>query len=110
MGVEGRVMDLGQWDYRWVPLVGQTARPYAGLARARARGTKIELTRRNIPFVKFGGLKFLDAAHINPVVFELEARTLRPIWSLLRPQKQTCQRGALTSILCRQDRTCAAKE
>jgi UvrD-like helicase C-terminal domain len=25
---------------------------------------EIELTRRNIPFVKLGGLKFLDAAHI----------------------------------------------
>src|SRR5262249_60780635 len=24
-----------------------------------------ELTRRNIPFVKFGGLKFLEAAHIQ---------------------------------------------
>lgn len=26
---------------------------------------EIELTRRNIPFVKFGGLKFLDAAHVR---------------------------------------------
>jgi DNA helicase-2/ATP-dependent DNA helicase PcrA len=26
---------------------------------------EIELVRRNIPFVKFGGLKFLDAAHIK---------------------------------------------
>ena len=26
---------------------------------------EIELTRRNIPFVKFGGLKFLDAAHVK---------------------------------------------
>jgi DNA helicase-2/ATP-dependent DNA helicase PcrA len=29
---------------------------------------EVELTRRNIPFVKFGGLKFLDAAHIRDVV------------------------------------------
>ena len=29
---------------------------------------EIELTRRNIPFVKFGGLKFLDAAHIKDVL------------------------------------------
>ena len=28
---------------------------------------EIELTRRNIPFVKFGGLKFLEAAHIKDV-------------------------------------------
>ncbi len=29
---------------------------------------EIELTRRNIPFVKFGGLKFLDAAHVKDIL------------------------------------------
>jgi DNA helicase-2/ATP-dependent DNA helicase PcrA len=29
---------------------------------------ELELARRNIPFVKFGGLKFLEAAHIRDVV------------------------------------------
>lgn len=29
---------------------------------------EIELTRRNIPYVKFGGLKFLDAAHVKDVM------------------------------------------
>ena len=29
---------------------------------------EIELTRRNIPFIKFGGLKFLDAAHVKDVL------------------------------------------
>ena len=29
---------------------------------------EIELTRQNIPFVKFGGLKFLDAAHIKDLL------------------------------------------
>jgi DNA helicase II / ATP-dependent DNA helicase PcrA len=29
---------------------------------------EIELTRRNIPFVKFGGLKFLDTAHIKDLM------------------------------------------
>jgi DNA helicase II / ATP-dependent DNA helicase PcrA len=29
---------------------------------------EIELTRRNIPFVKFGGLKFLDTAHVKDVL------------------------------------------
>jgi DNA helicase-2/ATP-dependent DNA helicase PcrA len=29
---------------------------------------EIELTRRNVPFVKFGGLKFLEAAHIKDVL------------------------------------------
>jgi len=29
---------------------------------------ELELTRRNIPFVKFGGLKFLDSAHVKDVM------------------------------------------
>jgi DNA helicase-2/ATP-dependent DNA helicase PcrA len=29
---------------------------------------EIELTRRNIPFVKFGGLKFLDSVHVKDVL------------------------------------------
>jgi DNA helicase-2/ATP-dependent DNA helicase PcrA len=29
---------------------------------------EVELTRRNIPFIKFGGLKFLDAAHIKDML------------------------------------------
>src|SRR5207344_2372846 len=29
---------------------------------------EIELTRRNIPFVKFGGLKFLDSAHVKDLL------------------------------------------
>src|SRR6201996_9133268 len=29
---------------------------------------EIELSRRNIPFMKFGGLKFLDAAHVKDVL------------------------------------------
>jgi DNA helicase-2/ATP-dependent DNA helicase PcrA len=29
---------------------------------------EVELTRRNIPFVKFGGLKFLEAAHIKDIL------------------------------------------
>jgi DNA helicase-2/ATP-dependent DNA helicase PcrA len=32
---------------------------------------EIELTRRNIPFVKFGGLKFLDSSHVKDVLATL---------------------------------------
>ncbi len=32
---------------------------------------EVELTRRNIPFVKFGGLRFLEAAHIKDVLAAL---------------------------------------
>ncbi|CAN5242124.1 ATP-dependent helicase [soil metagenome] len=39
---------------------------------------ELELTRRNIPFVKFGGLKFLEAAHIKDVLATLRwAHNLR---------------------------------
>jgi DNA helicase II / ATP-dependent DNA helicase PcrA len=39
---------------------------------------EVELTRRNIPFVKFGGLKFLDAAHVKDVLGALRwAQNLR---------------------------------
>ena len=37
--------------------------------------TEIELTRRNIPFVKFGGpLKFLDTAHVKDLLALLRFR------------------------------------
>ena len=32
------------------------------------RPLEVELTRRNIPFVKFGGLKFLDSAHVKDML------------------------------------------
>jgi DNA helicase-2/ATP-dependent DNA helicase PcrA len=32
---------------------------------------EIELTRRNIPFVKFGGLKFIEAAHVKDMLAAL---------------------------------------
>jgi DNA helicase-2/ATP-dependent DNA helicase PcrA len=32
---------------------------------------EVELTRRNIPFIKFGGLKFLDSAHVKDVLATL---------------------------------------
>ena len=39
---------------------------------------EIELTRRNIPFVKFGGLKFLEARHVKDVLALLRwAQNLR---------------------------------
>ena len=35
---------------------------------SHSAGLEVELTRRNIPFVKFGGLKFLEASHIKDVL------------------------------------------
>jgi DNA helicase-2/ATP-dependent DNA helicase PcrA len=50
---------------RGIPL-----RTQAVLFRAshHSAALEIELARRNIPFVKFGGLKFLEAAHIKDVL------------------------------------------
>jgi DNA helicase II / ATP-dependent DNA helicase PcrA len=46
---------------------------------------EIELTRRNIPFVKFGGLKFLESAHIKDVLAFLRwAENLRDRVSAFR--------------------------
>ena len=48
-----------------VPLKGQVV-----LFRASHHSAQleIELSRRNIPFVKYGGLKFLEAAHVKDVI------------------------------------------
>ncbi|MER9189547.1 ATP-dependent helicase [Mesorhizobium australicum] len=50
--------------------VGTALKSQAVLFRASHHSgpLEIELTRRNIPFVKFGGLKFLDAAHVKDVL------------------------------------------
>ena len=49
---------------------GMTLKQQAVLFRTSSHsGTlEIELTRRNIPFVKFGGLKFLDSAHVKDML------------------------------------------
>jgi DNA helicase-2/ATP-dependent DNA helicase PcrA len=49
---------------------GQTLKQQAVLFRAshHSANLEIELTRRNIPFVKFGGLKFLDSAHVKDLL------------------------------------------
>ncbi|WP_332700486.1 ATP-dependent helicase [Devosia sp.] len=49
---------------------GTTLKNQAVLFRTSSHSgpLEIELTRRNIPFVKFGGLKFLDAAHIKDLL------------------------------------------
>ncbi|MGD9479688.1 ATP-dependent helicase [Shinella sp. G-2] len=50
--------------------VGVTLKQQAVLFRTSSHSSalEIELTRRNIPFVKFGGLKFLDAAHVKDLL------------------------------------------
>ena len=49
---------------------GMTLKSQAVLFRTSSHSgpLEIELTRQNIPFVKFGGLKFLDAAHIKDLL------------------------------------------
>jgi DNA helicase-2/ATP-dependent DNA helicase PcrA len=49
---------------------GATLKSQAILFRASHHSAplEIELTRRNVPFVKFGGLKFLDASHVKDLL------------------------------------------
>jgi len=49
---------------------GMRLRDQAVLFRTASHSTllEVELTRRRIPFVKFGGLKFLDSAHVKDVL------------------------------------------
>jgi len=50
--------------------IGVSLKQQAVLFRTSSHSSalEIELTRRNIPFVKFGGLKFLDAAHVKDLL------------------------------------------
>jgi DNA helicase II / ATP-dependent DNA helicase PcrA len=49
---------------------GTTLKSQAVLFRAshHSAALELELVRRNIPFVKFGGLKFLEAAHVKDLL------------------------------------------
>ncbi|MEO6745230.1 MAG: ATP-dependent helicase, partial [Caldimonas sp.] len=49
---------------------GLTLKAQAVLFRTshHSAGLELELARRNIPFVKFGGLQFLEAAHVKDVL------------------------------------------
>lgn len=50
--------------------IGSLLKQQAVLFRASHHSgpLELELTRRNIPFVKFGGLKFLDSAHVKDML------------------------------------------
>src|SRR4051794_40992621 len=50
--------------------VGTTLKQQAVLFRTSHHSgpLEVELTRRNIPFVKFGGLRFLDSAHVKDLL------------------------------------------
>lgn len=52
---------------------GMTLKSQAVLFRSSHHSgpLEVELTRRNIPFVKFGGLKFLDSAHVKDMLAAL---------------------------------------
>ncbi len=45
-----------------------TAQAVLFRASSHSARLEIELTRRNVPFVKFGGLKFLEARHVKDVL------------------------------------------
>src|SRR6266700_2125585 len=49
---------------------GMTLKSQAVLFRSSSHSAQLELelARRSIPFVKYGGLKFLEAAHVKDVL------------------------------------------
>ena len=66
---------------------GTTLKSQSVLFRAshHSAALELELARRNIPFVKFGGLKFLEASHIKDVMALLRfAQNPRPHGGLPR--------------------------
>jgi DNA helicase-2/ATP-dependent DNA helicase PcrA len=67
--------EAGQADYIVEKVLeareaGEKLKSQAVLFRASHHSgpLEVELTRRNIPFVKFGGLKFLDSAHVKDLL------------------------------------------
>jgi DNA helicase-2/ATP-dependent DNA helicase PcrA len=59
---------------------------------------ELELTRRNIPFVKFGGLKFLEAAHVKDVMSVLRlAENPRSRMAGFRVAQLVCGIGPATA-------------
>ncbi|WP_375504794.1 ATP-dependent helicase [uncultured Jatrophihabitans sp.] len=56
---------------------GQPLREQAVLMRAgsHSKALEVELAVRNIPFVKFGGIRFLDTAHVRDLVAALRVTT-----------------------------------
>jgi DNA helicase II / ATP-dependent DNA helicase PcrA len=64
--------------------VGMALKQQAVLFRTSSHSgaLEVELTRRNVPFVKFGGLKFLDSAHVKDLL------------SILRFAQNPCDRVA----------------
>ena len=63
---------------------------------------ELELARRNIPFVKFGGLKFLEAAHVKDVLCAaaLGAEPARPARRLPRAALAAGHRAGDTRRAC----------
>ena len=57
-------------------------------ASQHSAALELELARRNIPFVKYGGLKFLEAAHVKDVLavlrFAANPRGERAAWRALQ--------------------------
>ena len=50
---------------------GIDLRHQAVLFRTSHHSGEIELASRNIPFVKYGGLKFIEAAHVKDLLATL---------------------------------------
>ncbi len=67
-------------------------------AAQHSNALELELARRNIPFVKYGGLKFLDAGHVKDVLAILRfAANPRGERAALRAVQLVCGIGAASA-------------
>ena len=91
---------------------GLSLKSQAVLFRAshHSAALELELTRRNIPFVKFGGLKFLEAAHVKDVMSVLRwAENPRSRMAGFRVAQLVCGIGAATAKRLLQQMEAAAE-
>ena len=83
-------MNAARWlgYIAWADIVDERNAPARDRARARGREAVRRSTARSIPFVKFGGLKFLEAAHVKdlPRRPALGGEPARPRRRSSRPQ------------------------
>ena len=87
--------------------VGTTLKQQAVLFRTSHHSgpLEVELTRRNIPFVKFGGLKFLDSAHVKDMLALLRfvAEPARPRRRLSSDAASARRRADIGAARARRD-------
>src|SRR6267143_1756814 len=66
--LQGEVIQALKPDGKGVTVVGDDAQAVLFRSSHHSDVLEVEFTKRNIPFVKYGGLKFLEAAHVKDMM------------------------------------------